>query len=170
MEENKIINVLQAKLKGYAIVLKGLGDEVATMYQNMVKYRDILSKDVKGDNPNYKNVKTELNEYDATNIKASMVSNDIESYLIKVGTIKECIEALGGTVNDLEDEDLNKIVKTSELLLKDVFTYSMVEGQLTVINQESYNELTKSLDERSSSDDVAKQLYKKAQEILQAVN
>lgn len=167
MEENTIINVLQAKLKGYVIILKGLGDEVASMYNDMIKYRDILSNDIKSDNADYKNVKKELNEYDATNIKASMISNDIESYLIKVGTIKECIETLGYKVNDMEDEDLNKIVETSELLLKDVFTYSMEEGKLIVVNTESYNEFMKSLNERSSSDDVAKQLYKKAQEILQ---
>lgn len=169
MEENKI-NVLKAKIKGYVVILKGLSNEVKKLYEPMKIHRDTVEKDVNSENSNYENVKDSLKSLESFSIEMNMMNQDIERYLFKLGTLNTVLTDFGDKV-EFEDEESNQIMKLADTYAKDkeAFTYSILDGELIVMNEELHNEMKGAIDGRISDEQAMKKLHDKAKELLNKV-
>lgn len=169
MEESKL-NILKAKIKGYVVILKGLSNEVKKIYEPMKIHRDVVASDVKSDSSSYDSVKDSLKSLESLSIEMNMMNQDIKNYLFKLGILNSVLVDLGETV-EFEDEESNQIIKLADIHSKDkeTFTYSILDGELIVMNEEMHREMTGAIDNRISDEQAMKKLHEKAKELLSQV-
>jgi len=169
MEEDKL-NILKAKIKGYVVILKGLSNEVKKLYEPMKVHRDVVASDVKSDSSNYDNVKDNLKNLESLSIEMNMMNEDIKNYLFKVGTLNNVLTDFGGTL-EFNDEESNQIIKLADIHSKDkeAFTYSILDGELIVMNEEVHKEMTGAIGNRISDEQAMRKLHEKAKELLSQV-
>lgn len=166
MGKVKTEDLVESRALGVIKTIKVLSMEMSNYREPISKHKEALNVNFKGDNPSFENVKENISELETYSRKVSMISDDIDKYLLRLGTYLTVLEDVGRTLN-VESEEDKGILSYAKDYTKDknVCIFGELENKMIILDDDHYNAIEQEIVKLKQDDQYLRRYYENAEKI-----
>lgn len=161
MKNKDKVEILRLKVRKYLKTIKGINDQIVKSNPDIMALHQGIKSDI-SDGKEFKDLKKSLRLAEVQSREFGAKTRDVENYLLKIGTIIDCLEDLGEKF-ETEDKEYKEIIKASKELTKDsnIFTYGYINDKIDILDKNKHKEIESYLSSMIDEETMLKNTFNK---------